>query len=327
MTKLNHPKLTLHAVNHFLHIYKRSPEDAKHWLSNLLNVKKSQRNEWVKRILSQDFSTPQVTPQVVTQQKKIRRLFWDIETSPNIVLSWRIGYKINISHDNILSERKIICIGYKWEGEENVTVLHWDENQDDKAMLVKFLAIANEADELIAHNGDSFDMPWFKTRCIFHGLNTLPDYKTVDTLQWARRKFLFNSNKMDYIAKYLGFGGKIHTEFNLWKDIVLNKCPKAMELMVKYCAKDVILLEKVWAKLRLLVQPKTHAGVKNGKAKFTCVHCGSDHIHKSKTIITARGTINHQMKCITCNGYSTINDAEYQNFVAAKKTIYALNRQ
>ena len=32
----------------------------------------------------------------------IKRLFWDIETSPNVVLSWRIGYKINLDHDNIL---------------------------------------------------------------------------------------------------------------------------------------------------------------------------------------------------------------------------------
>ena len=40
----------------------------------------------------------------------IKRLFFDIETSPNIGYFWRAGYKLNIGADNIIEERKIICI-------------------------------------------------------------------------------------------------------------------------------------------------------------------------------------------------------------------------
>ena len=65
------------------------------------------------------------------------------------------------------------------------------------------------------------------------------------TLKLSRSKFKFNSNKLDYIAKYLGMGEKIKTEFGLWKDIVLNKDKDAMAKMVKYCQQDVRLLEKV----------------------------------------------------------------------------------
>ena len=43
----------------------------------------------------------------------IKRLFWDIETSPGLDYSWRCGYKINISSDNIVREPAIICISYK----------------------------------------------------------------------------------------------------------------------------------------------------------------------------------------------------------------------
>jgi hypothetical protein len=53
---------------------------------------------------------------------KIRRLFWDIEVTPNLVWSWRVGFKINLSHENIVKERKVICIAFKWEGERETTV-------------------------------------------------------------------------------------------------------------------------------------------------------------------------------------------------------------
>jgi transcription elongation factor Elf1 len=232
---------------------------------------------------------------------KIKRLFWDIETSPNVVLSWRVGYDIKIDNDNILTERAIICIGYKWEGEKASHVLRWDENQCDKAMLKQFLAIANKADEMVAHNGDKFDLTWFKTRCIFHGLPTLPEYKTVDTLQWARKKFLFNSNKLDYIAKYLGLGGKIKTEFGLWKDVVLKKDAKALRRMLDYCKRDVELLEKVWDRLRQHTKHKTHAGVVAGRDKWTCPHDGSENIRVARgPRITAGGSKSYQMQCKDC---------------------------
>ena len=250
--------------------------------------------------------------------RKIRRLFWDIETSPNVVLSWRIGYKINIDHDNLLKERAIICIGYKWEGDKEVHCIHWDKDQNDRDMLEKFLKIANEADELVAHNGDSFDMPWFKTRCLFHGLQTIPDYKTVDTLQWARRKFYFNSNKMDYIAKYLGLGGKLKTEFGLWKEIVLHSCPKALGRMAEYCKKDVILLEEVWERLSQVVGSKTHAGVLAGGERWSCPKDGSTNVKVTKTRVTANGTLQFQMQCNDCGSYYTISERAHADYLATK---------
>jgi len=81
-----------------------------------------------------------------------KRLFFDIETSPNIVTSWRIGYNLNISHDNIVKERAIICVCWKWEGEDEVHLLTWDKKQDDKKLLEKFIKELNKADEIIGHN-------------------------------------------------------------------------------------------------------------------------------------------------------------------------------
>jgi len=156
---------------------------------------------------------------------KVRRLFWDIETSPNLALIWRTGYKISVNPEAIVKERQIICIGWKWEGESKVHVISWDKHQDDRSMLREFLAVAEEADELCAHFGDSFDMPWFKARCLIQGLDPLPVFKTIDTKAIASKYYYFNSAKLDYLGQILGFGNKIKTEWSLWTDIVLNKCP------------------------------------------------------------------------------------------------------
>src|SRR4029078_6764055 len=115
-----------------------------------------------------------------------KRLIFDIETSPNIGMFWSAGYKQNIDYSNIIKERAIICICFKWEGQKKVHALTWDENQDDKAMLETFIEIANEADELVGHNGDKFDLAWIRTRCLFHVIQMFPKYITVDTLKISR---------------------------------------------------------------------------------------------------------------------------------------------
>src|SRR5690606_2986501 len=69
------------------------------------------------------------SPQEVIQKEPARVLIYDIETSYNIVKSWRVGYKLNINPEDILHERAIICISYKWKGEDQVYNLKWDDNQ------------------------------------------------------------------------------------------------------------------------------------------------------------------------------------------------------
>ena len=240
--------------------------------------------------------------QVRTNRK---RLFFDIETSPNIGLFWEAGYKKNIDYSNIIKERAIICICYKWEDSKEVGFLTWDSKQCDKKMLQKFIEICNQADELIGHNGDKFDLAWIRTRCLFHRISMFPVYTTIDTLKLSRSKFKFNSNKLDYIAKYLGMGEKIKTEFGLWKDIVLNKDKEAMAKMVKYCQQDVKLLEKVYKELSTHIFAKTHYGVIFGEDRGSCPECGSDDIIRMCNRVSVSGVKKIQFQCKTCHKFHT----------------------
>ena len=226
----------------------------------------------------------------------LKALFFDIETSYNIGKFWRTGYNLSIHPTDIIKERAIICVSYKWNDSEEVHSIEWDENQCDKVILEQFIPVMNQADVIVAHNGDRFDMKWIRTRALKHGLEMHSKYNTIDTLKTARRLFNFNSNKLDYISEYLGFGNKLKTDLGLWDDIILRRCPEAMNRMLDYCDKDVVLLEQVYKKLVRYELPKAHVGVLNGLEKHTSPYSGSSNIIKLKRITTAAGAAKYLMK-------------------------------
>jgi uncharacterized protein YprB with RNaseH-like and TPR domain len=250
--------------------------------------------------------------------KAFKRLFFDIETSPNIVFSWNIGYDIRLSHDNILKERAIICICYKFEGESKVHHLTWDKG-DDKEMLKKFASIMDSADEIVGHNSDKFDIKWVRTRCIYHGISIIPDIKSIDTLKASRGKFKFNSNKLDYLGQFLGVGQKLETGgFDLWKKIVLENDVKAMNKMVKYCKQDVLLLEKVFKKLNPYIPVKTNCAVMFNRPVIHCPECLSESTVINKYRISATGTRAVTMHCNSCGKYFSVAETKYDKAVQAK---------
>jgi uncharacterized protein YprB with RNaseH-like and TPR domain len=243
---------------------------------------------------------------------RAKRLFFDIETSPNVGLFWSAGFKQKIDYDNIVEERKIICICYKWAGESKVYSLKWDnKKQCDKKLLKAFVKIANQADELVGHNGDNYDLKFVRTRCVIHEVPMFPNYTTVDTLKISKNKFRFNSNRLDYIGQVLGVGKKIKTEYALWKAIILNKSEVALDKMVKYCIGDVRLLESVYNRLSSHYPHKSHFGVLRGRTKSSCPHCESYNTVFVNRRITAAGSKRVQLQCKDCGKYHTIAESAY----------------
>lgn len=240
--------------------------------------------------------------------KNKKRLFFDIETSPNIGFFWTAGFKLNIDPDNILQERCIICICYKWEGSKNVEHITWDGQQNDELMLRKFIKILDSADEIVAHNGDRFDITWIRTRCIKYNIPMMPNYISIDTLKASRRLFRFNSNKLDYIGKYLDIGQKMDTGgFALWKSVIWDNNKKSLRKMVDYCKQDVILLEKVWQRFNNYLPAKSHFG----ETVRDCPECSSHNVVINKRRITASGSQRLLMQCNDCGKYHTISNKKY----------------
>lgn len=241
---------------------------------------------------------------------KIKRLFFDIETAPNFCMVWQTGYKIQVDYHNIIKERAVICICYKWEGSNTVYSLTWDGKQNDKTMIKEFIKIMDKADEVVAHNGDRFDIAWLRTRCAFHGIPMMPNYTSIDTLKAVRNKFKFNSNRLDYLAKYFKIGGKIENGgLENLKKIVLNKDKSALSDMVRYCKNDVVILEKVFDKLVNYIPAKTHIG----RIASNCPECDSENTVINKHRLTAQGNKQVTYKCNDCGKYHTVSLKKFNN--------------
>lgn len=245
---------------------------------------------------------------------KPKRLFYDIETSYNIVKSWRIGFNINLNMEDIIQERAIITIAYKWEGEKDVTVLSWNKGCDKK-IIEDFVKVMSEADELVGHNVDRYDTKFIMARALKHNIPVLPKYQSTDTLKLAKKHFMLNSNKLDYIAQYLGIGHKTkHRGLSMWDDIILRNDSKALEEMIEYNVQDVFLTEQVYHKLMEYSLPKVNHASKQTGDKHTCPQCGSNHAELHKTYISSSGTKTRLMNCLNCSTNFTINNTNYTKF-------------
>lgn len=275
-------------------------------LALYLKVSEKVAKNALKKVKNENKSKEIQDPELKYNKSKFKRLFWDIETSPNIVFSWNIGNKISINHDSIIKERAIICICYKWAGESKVHSLQWN-NGNDKSMLEEFIKVLNSADESIGHNSDAFDLKWLKGRCIYHDIPTFPSYNTVDTLKLARSGFRFNSNRLDYLGKFFGYGGKADTGgFQTWKSIVLDNDTKAMDTMVKYCKIDVVRLEQVYDRLNPYTKAKVHVGVILGGTKESCPNCASDRTKNQGFRYLASGAKKQCRLCLNCGKNYTL---------------------
>lgn len=249
------------------------------------------------------------------ESKEPKILFFDIETSHNVVAVFQLKDNNFIDPSNILTERYIICASWKWEGDPriySVSVLD-DPNRfredpnDDRHVVETLHSVLNEADVIIGHNSDSFDKRYIDTRILALGLDPLPPITSIDTYKVAKSKFLLNSNRLDYIGKLLGVGRKKHTSAGLWIK-ALRGDDRAIKDMVAYNKQDVVLLEKVFKKLRPYCANHINREL---FGEVGCPRCGSTKV-QSRGFHRAISRIYRRFCCNDCGGWfrSAVNEKD-----------------
>jgi hypothetical protein len=237
-----------------------------------------------------------------------RIVLWDVENSHNLAAVFQLKHNDYINADNIVRERFLICAAWKELGVPKVhsvsvlddAKLFKREPFNDRHVITTLHKVLSEADVLVAHNGDEFDLKLTKGRMLVHGLPPLPPILTIDTLKTARSQFLLNANNLNYLGNLLGVGQKKPTKPGLWLQ-VLRGDRKAIADMVAYNRGDVELLERVFNKLRPYMPNHVNREL-FGQAEGACPRCGSLHIQK-RGLYRTRVQIYQKYYCTECTGW------------------------
>lgn len=228
-----------------------------------------------------------ISPEDVVKAKNIagigksipKILIFDIETAPVKAYVWKL-WKTDVHLPQIISDWFCIAWSAKWlYGSQTMgDVLTPEEvrDEDDSRIMENLWQLINDADIIVSHNGNKFDIPRINSRFIVNGLSPTKPYFSVDTCQIARRQFGFSSNKLDALATHFNIPHKLDTDFDLWKRC-LEGDEKALKYMLKYNKKDVEILEEVYLKLRPWI--KNHPNMGNlGSLECACANCGSESV-------------------------------------------------
>ena len=214
----------------------------------------------------------------IEKQSPVKILFYDLETSPTAGWVWG-RWKQNVSQAQVEAESFILTYSAKWLGNPNVVSSRITEPENDKKIIEELHQLFNEADLVVAHNGNKFDNGIMNARSVFHGMQPYAPVKFVDTLQIAKKNFRFPSNSLDSLAQYLGLGQKVkHSGFDLWKRC-MNMEDEAFAEMLEYNEMDVILLEQVYLKLRAWDAKAPNLNVYFNDDVSRCPCCGSHHLN------------------------------------------------
>ncbi|MFS4438610.1 ribonuclease H-like domain-containing protein [Paracoccaceae bacterium GXU_MW_L88] len=221
-------------------------------------------------------------------------LFFDIETTPNVSYTWG-KYEQNVLA--FVQESELLCFAYKWQGKP--TKIETVENQTERQLAQKLWRLFDEADIIIGHNGDAFDIKYSNGRFLYHGFQPPLPYKTVDTLKIARQMFKLNSNKLDDLGEKLGLGRKVQTGgFSLWLGCMANK-PSSWRKMRRYNKQDVDLLEQVYDRLKGWKKSHPNLNYIDEIERPACATCGSEQVI-SKGVDRTLKTPRQRWKCKSC---------------------------
>jgi predicted RNA-binding Zn-ribbon protein involved in translation (DUF1610 family) len=214
-----------------------------------------------------------------------------------------------VPHDRVIHDTFLLTWSAKWAGEREVlsdTLTSAEAlDRDDTRIAASIAELLREADVVVAHNGDRFDIPKLNGRLLQLGLEPLGPVRTIDTLKLAKRNIKVAFNKLDYLGEFLGLGKKIKTDWSLWERCY-NGDEKALAEMTRYNKRDVVLLEQVFNRLKPYVRqlPRLHDG--EGDA---CPSCGSHNLIRRGVYRTNSSNF-PKMQCKDCGRYSRSRKAD-----------------
>ena len=251
-------------------------------------------------------------------------LLYDLEVSPALGWFYPPTYQTNIM--KIEQYQILISFSYDWfdEGRVKPKCVKLDDfaarfkaDRFDDTDVVKALhRVMLEADHTIAYNGDRFDIKMANTFFLKHGLDPLPENRTIDPLKTARQKLRLASNRLDEVSKELGSEGKTDiTVGSLWYPYLMGtekEAKKAGKLLKAYNNQDIIELRHHYMKFRPLMKNHPNLSVRGNVE--ACPKCQSTN-RQYRGYTYTNSTVYRRLQCQDCKGWyrERAQDKDIQN--------------
>jgi uncharacterized protein YprB with RNaseH-like and TPR domain len=198
-------------------------------------------------------------------------LLWDLETTR---LEANLGF--------------ILTATAKWLNSKDLMTWRIDEGKDygktpkslinDKWIVRDLSRLVDEADMLVHHYGDGFDLPFLRTRALYWGLMPPGQIRTVDTWKVASRNLRMASNRLKALCEFLNSedGQKDDSvSFDEWQ-LASHGDSKTITDILEYNIQDVYALEELYLNLRPVIHNHPYIAPPDGKDRSKQCHvCGS----------------------------------------------------
>lgn len=227
-------------------------------------------------------------------------LLIDIETAPINAYVWSL-WKTNVIE--IIEDWYLLSAAWQWHGNDEILFARKSKQKaNDRALVKTIWDLFDEADVVVAQNGDRFDIPKMTAKFVQYELNMPSHFTTVDTLKMAR-KHGFTSKSLDNLARRLGIGRKLpHQGKHTWLGCIAED-EDSWKVMEEYNKHDVWLMNEVWGRLAPYsdVVPNMQHWTGNG----TCVNprCGSNDLIR-RGVRRTHAAEYQQYQCKTCGKYA-----------------------
>lgn len=207
-------------------------------------------------------------------------------------------------------DRSTICsMAYGYEDKKKNHVVALDEWKKDflknpyneEKLVKKIHKIMSDADYLVAHYGDKFDVKYLRTKFGIYGLDMqVLNIPTRDTCLMARRQFKLHSNRLGALAKIFGCQPKMDIGQATWFEVIRGRIG-ALQKMKKYNVQDVQTLRQVYQHMKpIFPQGKWyHAGVDRYNSRDACAECGYQYPYKDGIRVDRVGR-KQRYKCPEC---------------------------
>lgn len=163
----------------------------------------------------------------------------------------------------------VLCACVKTYGKPGVTTFRadqyktWKTGKSDDSPLVKDLVKnLDDADILIAHNGQYFDKAFLNAKCVKYNIKPVLRWKKfIDPVLLARRHMKVGRNSLASLIAFLETTvSKSPITPGHWNRAALDSDRKALGAIVRHCDRDVRSLEEVYDKVRGLVEKINSGG-------------------------------------------------------------------